>query len=122
MLLDDALGNRKPYTRTRLGASVFSPVEAVKNPGQIAWGNANASIDHGDSYSLLVQGSNHFHPAIPSGVFEGVVQQDQQELSQVVRVAPDECPFQRLQPPALQTGFTVGWVPLAADLNHDISQ
>src|SRR5258708_12589181 len=121
MLLDDALGNRKPYTRTRLGASVFSPVEAVKNPGQIAWGNANASIDHGDSYSLLVQGSNHFHPAIPSGVFEGVVQQDQQELSQVVRVAPDECPFQRLQPPPLHSASTLACVPPSPPLTPDLS-
>src|SRR5229473_8378259 len=108
MLLDDALGNGKAQARTRPGASVFGPVEAVKNSEQIARGNADASIGHCDSYCLLVQGSNNFHSLACGRVFEGVVQQDQQELSQVVRVAPDQRTFQRLHTPALQNELTVG--------------
>ena len=121
MLLGNALRNGEAQASAWSKACVVCPVEALKNPGQVTWGNANAGISHGDGHRSSVQASHNFYLARGRRIFEGVIQQDQKQLLDVVGIAPDERPFQQFQITALQCGFAIRRMSLAAEVGDHVS-
>src|SRR5207245_6102614 len=78
-----------------LAARAVTPIEALENPGQFLGGNANAAVGH--NHGALAVASCNVEPYAPTlrGVLDRVVQHDEQQPLDELRVAKNPCLFKR---------------------------
>jgi hypothetical protein len=90
VLLDNAQGNREAKSHPWLDGSVWGSVKALKKPGQIVLGNADACIGNGDDHFLLFPLSYDCDPATIGRIFVRVFQENQKDLLEIIGVARDD--------------------------------
>ena len=96
VLFDNAQGNREAKSHPWLDASVWSSVKALKKPGQIVLGNANACIGKSDDQLSLFSLSYYCDLAAIRRIFARVFQENQKDLLEIIGVARDDGVLERL--------------------------